>query len=61
MNSTTYDADKKIAAIQPGSQWEAVYQELEPHGVVTAGARASVVGVGGFTSGGGVSLINLII
>ena len=55
MNTTTYDADKKIAGMQPGSQWKAVYEAIEPHGVAASGARASVVGVGGFTTGGGVS------
>lgn len=54
MNATTYDSKKKIASIQPGSNWGRVYEALNEHGVAAVGGRASVVGVGGFTTGGGV-------
>lgn len=55
MNGTTYDADTTIASVQPGARWGAVYKALDPFGVVTAGGRADVVGVGGFVTGGGYS------
>ncbi|KAF9877490.1 FAD binding domain-containing protein [Colletotrichum karsti] len=55
MNATTYDKEKGIASIQPGSDWERVFNKLRPHGVTTVGGRASVVGVGGFVTGGGYS------
>ncbi|KAK7402584.1 hypothetical protein QQX98_011655 [Neonectria punicea] len=55
MNTTTYDAKKKIASIQPGSNWGESYEALNKYGVCTVGGRASVVGVGGFTTGGGYS------
>ncbi|KAH7129264.1 hypothetical protein EDB81DRAFT_950940 [Dactylonectria macrodidyma] len=55
MNSTTYDSKKKIASIQPGSNWGEAYEALNPYGVTAVGGRASVVGVGGFTTGGGYS------
>ncbi|KAI5460205.1 hypothetical protein BGZ63DRAFT_415561 [Mariannaea sp. PMI_226] len=53
MNTTTYNPTTKIASIQPGSRWGAVYEALQPYGVTAAGGRASVVGVGGFTTGAG--------
>lgn len=55
MNATVYDPETKLASIQPGSDWGAVFSALIPSGVATIGGRASVVGVGGFTTGGGVS------
>ncbi|KAH7362471.1 FAD binding domain-containing protein [Plectosphaerella cucumerina] len=55
MNATVYDPETKLASIQPGSDWGAVFSALIPSGVVTIGGRASVVGVGGFTTGGGYS------
>ncbi|KAM5349465.1 hypothetical protein ACJ41O_005970 [Fusarium nematophilum] len=55
MNATTYDANKKIAKIQPGANWGQVYKALDPYEVAAIGGRASVVGVGGFTTGGGYS------
>ena len=56
MNSTAYDSKNKIARIEPGSNWGLVYEALDPYGVAAVGGRASPVGVGGFTTGGGVSV-----
>ncbi|KAK8085697.1 hypothetical protein PG997_006968 [Apiospora hydei] len=53
MNSTTYDADRKIASIQPGTHWQPVYETLSPFGVTVTGGRAGTVGASGFISGGG--------
>lgn len=55
MNATTYDEESQIASIQPGSSWGPVYETLAPYEVVAVGGRADVVGVGGFTTGGGYS------
>uniref|UniRef100_A0A0D2Y8B1 FAD-binding PCMH-type domain-containing protein n=1 Tax=Fusarium oxysporum (strain Fo5176) TaxID=660025 RepID=A0A0D2Y8B1_FUSOF len=55
MNATVYDAKHKLAKIQPGSNWGHVYEALDPYGVAAVGGRASVVGVGGFVTGGGYS------
>ncbi|KAL4403584.1 FAD binding domain-containing protein [Colletotrichum abscissum] len=55
MNSTEYDPTTGIASIRPGSNWGNVYSALDPFGVTAVGGRASVVGVGGFTTGGGYS------
>ncbi|KAM3461901.1 hypothetical protein NHJ6243_004513 [Beauveria neobassiana] len=55
MNTTTWNPETGLASIQPGSQWQHVYESLAPHGVVVAGARIDSVGVGGFLTGGGLS------
>lgn len=55
MNGTTYDEKAGIAKIQPGARWGSVYESLNPHNVTVVGARTSVVGVGGFVTGAGVS------
>ncbi|KAI0106766.1 FAD-binding domain-containing protein [Daldinia grandis] len=53
MTTTTYNPETKIASIQPGSRWVDVYTELERHGVMVAGGREGLVGVGGLLTGGG--------
>lgn len=55
LNSTTYNADTGIVSIQPGARWGSVYEFLDPYNVTVVGARTSVVGVGGFTTGAGVN------
>lgn len=45
----------EIASINPSSTWEKVFTLLKGENVTTVGGRASVVGVGGFVTGGGVS------
>jgi hypothetical protein len=58
MNTTTYDEVTNTASIGPGSTWEAVYKTLKDEwNVTTVGGRASVVGVGGFVTGGGVRIL----
>ncbi|KXJ93643.1 FAD binding domain-containing protein [Microdochium bolleyi] len=54
-NGTTYDADRKIASIHPGANWQSAYDTLAPFGVSVPGGRAGIVGVAGFTLGGGYS------
>ncbi|KAK9415978.1 hypothetical protein SUNI508_09938 [Seiridium unicorne] len=55
LNATTYDEETQIASIQPGSNWGDAFTTLEAYNVTVAGGRASVVGVGGFATGGGYS------
>lgn len=55
MNATTYDESTQVASIGPGSDWGKAYKALAPYNVVAVGGRADVVGVGGFTTGGGYS------
>jgi len=53
MKRTTYDAETGIASLQPGSQWQEVFETLAPHGLTVTGGRSGTVGVGGFLTGGG--------
>jgi FAD/FMN-containing dehydrogenase len=55
INATTYNEATEVASIGPGSTWGKAYQTLAPYDVVPVGGRADVVGVGGFTTGGGYS------
>ncbi|TDZ39515.1 FAD-dependent monooxygenase yanF [Colletotrichum trifolii] len=55
MNTTIYDERRRIASVQPGAVWESVFTALRPYNVTAVGGRASVVGVGGFITGGGYS------
>lgn len=58
MNTTTFNNVTNTASIGPGSTWGAVYTTLKDNwNVTTTGGRASVVGVGGFLTGGGVSTL----
>ncbi|ETS73329.1 hypothetical protein PFICI_14934 [Pestalotiopsis fici W106-1] len=53
MNKTEYDPETKLASIQPGGRWTDVYAYLEERGVMVAGGREGLVGVGGLLTGGG--------
>lgn len=51
----TLSDDKKTAAVGPGNNCGQVYWALELHGLATLGGRASDIGTGGLTTGGGIS------
>ncbi|GAD98483.1 hypothetical protein ANI_1_298064 [Paecilomyces variotii No. 5] len=53
MNSTTFHQENYTVSILPGARWASVYKTLHPLGVMVTGGRASSVGVGGITLGGG--------
>ncbi|KAI1845182.1 hypothetical protein JX266_008729 [Neoarthrinium moseri] len=53
MDATEYNPDTKLASIQPGGRWTNVYNYLENLGVMVAGGREGLVGVGGLLTGGG--------
>ncbi|KAF1828205.1 FAD-binding domain-containing protein [Decorospora gaudefroyi] len=55
MNERKLSADKKSVAIGPGNRWIDVYDYLTPYNLAVVGGRASTVGVGGLTLGGGIS------
>lgn len=50
--------DHKTVTIEPGATWGTVYRKLEANGLAVAGGRASSVGVGGLTLGGGLSFFS---
>ncbi|OTB07582.1 hypothetical protein M426DRAFT_268023 [Hypoxylon sp. CI-4A] len=58
MSATTYKPETGLASIQPGGRWKDIYAELEKRGVVVAGGREGLVGVGGLLTGGGLTLYN---
>ncbi|KAJ6178232.1 hypothetical protein N7519_008693 [Penicillium mononematosum] len=55
MTTTTYNPDTKVASLQPGGTWAQVYSELEKYGVMVAGGREGLVGIGGLLLGGGIA------
>ncbi|KAK7441284.1 hypothetical protein CaCOL14_006156 [Colletotrichum acutatum] len=55
MKGIALSADKKIASIQPGNIWGDVYRELTRSDLNVIGGRIYDIGVGGLTTGGGIS------
>lgn len=54
MNSSSYDATKNLASVEPGAAWKDVYYNLlHNYNVSVTGGRDGGVGVGGFLLGGG--------
>ncbi|KAK8112872.1 hypothetical protein PG984_013398 [Apiospora sp. TS-2023a] len=53
LTETTYNAVTGIAHVLPGARWTDVYDYVQSHGVMVAGGREGLVGVGGFITGGG--------
>jgi FAD/FMN-containing dehydrogenase len=58
MNSTTFNETSRIASIQSGTLWGAVYDKLQPYGYTVAGGRSYSTGIGGFITGGGNSFFS---
>ncbi|KAL6721082.1 hypothetical protein ACLMJK_000182 [Lecanora helva] len=58
LNQVKVSDDQKQVAIGPGNRWEDVYLKLDALGLSTSGGRASSVGVGGLTLGGGFSFFS---
>ncbi|KAE8408386.1 hypothetical protein BDV37DRAFT_295913 [Aspergillus pseudonomiae] len=55
LDSITVSPDRTTASIGVGATWGEVYSHLDPLGLSVAGGRAAQVGVGGLTTGGGIS------
>ncbi|KAJ4990702.1 6-hydroxy-D-nicotine oxidase [Stagonosporopsis vannaccii] len=55
ISAVRYDANNSLVEVGSGARWSDVFTTLEPLGVITTGGRASTVGVGGSTLGGGIS------
>lgn len=55
LNSIELDQDSTTVSIGVGATWDAVYSQLDPFNLTVAAARAAGVGVGGLTTGGGLS------
>lgn len=55
LNHITPSKDKKTVSIGPGNRWIDVYLKLDALGLGVSGGRVASVGVGGLTTGGGMS------
>lgn len=53
-----YDADKGLAYVKPGGEWNDVISDLQPSGVAVVGGRLGLVGVGGYLLQGGISFLS---
>ncbi|KAL6711778.1 hypothetical protein ACN47E_002821 [Coniothyrium glycines] len=50
--------DQKIASIEPGNLWLDIYTTLAEDNLAVVGGRVSDIGIGGLTTGGGVSFFS---
>ncbi|KAF1924723.1 FAD binding domain-containing protein [Didymella exigua CBS 183.55] len=55
MKGVTFSKTKKTVDVQPGNVWKDVYTSLQSDNVAVVGGRVASVGVGGLTTGGGIS------
>ncbi|EJT72459.1 hypothetical protein GGTG_09325 [Gaeumannomyces tritici R3-111a-1] len=55
MKDVTLSADKSIASVGPGNIWGPVFEELAKSDLTVIGGRLYNIGVGGLTTGGGIS------
>lgn len=55
LNAIKVSEDRKTVSIGPGAKWGQVYDKLDAIGLCVAGGRSAPVGVGGLTTGGGIS------
>ncbi|KAK8075426.1 FAD-dependent monooxygenase yanF [Apiospora hydei] len=55
LNGISLNQDKSVASIGPGNVWGRVYESLAKSGLTVIGGRLSNIGVGGLTTGGGIS------
>jgi FAD/FMN-containing dehydrogenase len=52
LDAVNVAADKTVASVGAGAQWQNVYSKLDPLGRAVQGGRVAGIGVGGFLSGG---------
>ncbi|KAL5597131.1 hypothetical protein FOBRF1_010924 [Fusarium oxysporum] len=57
INSTVISGDNKTARVGGGSLSRQVFAALDPYGLAYVGGRVGQVGIGGFTLGGGTSVL----
>jgi hypothetical protein len=55
VNDIDVSSDRATVAVGSGARWGDVYAKLDPLGLSVAGGRAAQVGIGGLTTGGGIS------
>lgn len=52
LNTISLGQDQTTVSVGPGATWNSVYENLQKHELTAVGARAGVVGVGGYILGG---------
>ncbi|KAJ4377188.1 hypothetical protein N0V83_000011 [Neocucurbitaria cava] len=55
MKQIKLSGDKKIVSIEPGNLWYDIYTTLAADDLAVVGGRVSGIGIGGLTTGGGIS------
>lgn len=60
LDSIVLSADRKTAFIQPGNNWGRIYGELTNYDLSVIGGRVTPIGIGGLTTGGGISFFSNI-
>ncbi|KAH7135251.1 FAD binding domain-containing protein [Dendryphion nanum] len=55
LKGITLSANKAIASIEPGNLWYDIYTTLAKDNLAVVGGRVSGIGIGGLTTGGGIS------
>jgi hypothetical protein len=58
LDSVSLNAGSAVVSMGPGATWDAAYAVLDPAGLAVAGGRTAGVGVGGLTTGGGISFFS---
>ncbi|KAH8810761.1 hypothetical protein F5884DRAFT_875578 [Xylogone sp. PMI_703] len=58
INQVTVAEDHTVTSVGPGVRWIDAYLKLDAMGLAIAGGRVASVGVGGLTTGGGVSFFS---
>lgn len=60
LDNIILSADRKTAFIQPGNNWGRIYGELTNYDLSVIGGRVTPIGIGGLTTGGGISFFSNI-
>ncbi|TVY62856.1 Bifunctional solanapyrone synthase [Lachnellula suecica] len=58
LNGVDVNAKQTIASVGAGAIWGEVYSKLDTLGLAVIGGRGSTIGVGGLTTGGGISFFS---
>lgn len=60
LNSIALSADRRTASIEPGNTWGLIYSDLAKYDLSVIGGRVTPIGIGGLTTGGGLSFFSNI-
>lgn len=58
LNGISVSSDNKTVAVGPGNTWYRVYSHLTDYDFTVIGGRVASIGVGGLTTGGGISFLS---